>query len=98
MRWKWFYALLLLALLVSVLLSVAHASPLGGYLLDWWTIDNGGATSSAGSNYSLSATIGQSDATLSSGGKYTISGGFWRGDRGGGEGVDHTVFLPLIVR
>lgn len=94
MRWKWFYTVLLLALLTSVLLSMARASPAGGYMLDWWTIDNGGATSSTGGDYSLSATIGQPDAASSSGGKYTVSGGFWEG----GEVINHAVLLPLVVR
>jgi hypothetical protein len=98
MRWKWFYALLFFVFLAGVLLSVARASPTGGYMLDGWTVDSGGVTSSTGGDYSLSATIGQPDAAFSSGGKYTVSGGFWGGGQEGGEVIDHVVFLPLVVR
>ncbi len=98
MRWKWFYTLLFFVLLAGVVLSVARASPIGGYSLDWWTIDNGGATSSTGGDYSLNATIGQPDAAFSSGGKYTVSGGFWAGGGGSGEIIEHELFVPLIVR
>src|SRR5262245_6756382 len=53
----------------------AHAQ---SYLIDWFTIDGGGGTSSGGS-YSLSGTIGQPDAGTLSGGNYTLEGGFWPG-------------------
>jgi hypothetical protein len=51
----------------------------GPYVLDWYTIDGGGGTSSGGA-YTLSGTIGQHDAsTPLTGGAYTLGPGFWYG-------------------
>ena len=51
----------------------------GPYVLDWYTIDGGGGTSSGGA-YTLSGTIGQHDAsTPLSGGAYELGPGFWYG-------------------
>ena len=95
MKRKWFLSLLLLVFAVA-LLGVVSASALAGYSLDWWTVDGGGATSSAGGSYSLGGTIGQPDAGASSGGGYTLSGGFWGG--GAVAQAAHNLFLPLILR
>ena len=46
------------------------------YSIDWFTVDGGGGTSTAGV-YSLSGTIGQPDAGHSSGGNFALDGGFW---------------------
>jgi len=46
------------------------------YSIDWFTIDGGGGTSTAGA-YSVSGTIGQTDAGVQSGGPYSLTGGFW---------------------
>jgi hypothetical protein len=46
------------------------------YSLDWFTLDDGSATS-AGSGYSLTGTIGQPDAGAMTGGNYALAGGFW---------------------
>jgi hypothetical protein len=62
-------------------------------VLDWYTIDGGGGTSSGG-DYSLSGTIGQPDAGGMSGGDYDLSGGFWSGIM---EAL-YELFLPLIQR
>ena len=75
-----FLSLLLLVLAVA-LLGIVSASALTGYSLDWWTVDGGGTTSSAGGSYSLGGTIGQPDAGTSTGGGYALAGGFWRGER-----------------
>jgi len=72
----------------------ARASVVGGYTLDWWTVDGGGATSSAGGSYSLGGTIGQPDAGTSNGGSYALTGGFW----GGGAAHVYYLSLPLIQR
>lgn len=70
----------------------------GGYHLDWWTADGGGAVGmqSGDGTYTLSGTAGQPDAgTLeSSDGSYTIAGGFWAG----GAGTDHSVFIPVVIK
>lgn len=65
---------LLLALFIPVAMVVAQA---GGYSIPWWTVDNGGATSSTGGTYRLNGTSGQPDAGQLSGGSYTLYGGFW---------------------
>ena len=88
-----FLSLLLLVIAVA-LLGVVSASALAGYILDWWTVDGGGATFSTGGSYSLGGTIGQPDAGgTSTGGTYALSGGFW-----GGGATTHDLFLPLILR
>jgi hypothetical protein len=61
----------LLALAVPVV--ALRAQP---YDLSWWTVDNGGGTSSGGT-YLLSGTMGQPDAGHMQGGRYTLDGGFW---------------------
>ena len=60
----------------------AAATALGADLaIDWWTIDGGGATFTAGGEFELSGTIGQPDAGPGSagmsGGPYSLKGGFW---------------------
>lgn len=96
MKRKLFLSLLLLVIGVA-LLGIGSASALAGYTLDWWTVDGGGTTFSAGGSYSLGGTIGQPDAGTSSGGTYTLVGGFW----GGAEGVvpvTYHIYLPLVIR
>ena len=47
------------------------------YSIDWYTLDDGGSTST-GSVYSISGTVGQPDAgSAMSGVNYSITGGFW---------------------
>ena len=48
------------------------------YEISWYTIDDGGGTSSGGS-YVLTGTIGQPDADWSRAGSYEVLGGFWPG-------------------
>ncbi len=86
---------LLALLLTSMLNHPAAASQAGGeYDLTWYTIDAGGATFSAGGDYSLGGTIGQADAGASSGGDYSLAGGFWPS----GIKLLMEIFLPLVVR
>jgi hypothetical protein len=59
-------------------LFFAGATALGGYNIDWFTIDGGGGRSSGGS-YVLTGTIGQPDADSSRAGNYKLVGGFWGG-------------------
>lgn len=48
-----------------------------GFMLDWFTIDGGGGTSTGGV-YSVTGTIGQPDASGPlTGGNYSLTGGFW---------------------
>lgn len=58
---------------------LATAALAQSYSIDWHTIDGGGGTSTGG-EYSLSATIAQTDAGTMSGGGYTLDGGFWSMD------------------
>mgnify|MGYP001104391380 FL=1 len=88
-------ALIALALLLAGGTPIVRAQRDTGYTIDWWTVDGGGQTQPDGAgDYTPSGTIGQPDADGWSGGGYTLSGGFW----GGGGGVEHTVYLPLILR
>ena len=85
--------LLLLAILLSLLASVALAQTGGGYDLTWSTVDGGGATWSEGGGYALGGTVGQPDAGVLSGGGYTLAGGFW-----GGGAARYGIYLPLVLR
>ena len=60
---------------VVFLLLVCH-SAFAQYSIDWFTVDGGGGTTSAGL-YEISGTIGQPDAGSVSAGNYVIEGGFW---------------------
>src|SRR5262245_38029413 len=66
--------------LLSLGVALALLLPAGArgqnYAIDWFTIDGGGGTSSAGA-YTLSGTIGQPDAGHLSAGNFTLDGGFW---------------------
>ncbi len=66
--------LAVLMTLLVVLIAPAASSE-GAYVLDWFTIDGGGGTSSGGP-YTLTGTIGQPDAAYSAGGDYELLGGF----------------------
>lgn len=69
----------------------------GGYILDWWTIDGGGGTSS-GRVYEVSSTAGQPDAGLLKGSGYTLDGGFWNGPLPitPAPSSGYKIFLPSI--
>lgn len=67
----------LAALGILVFYSLVLAN--GGYTINWYTVDGGGATFLTGGSYSLGSTAGQPDAAASSGGAYSLNGGFWAG-------------------
>ena len=47
------------------------------FLIDWFTIDGGGGTSTNG-NFLLSGTVGQPDAgPVMTNGQFSVAGGFW---------------------
>ena len=86
---------LVLLLAVFSLAGLARAQ-LGNYILNWWTVDGGGGTSS-GNGYTLNGTLGQPDAgTIASGNGYTLAGGFWHG--GVVAAVQLKLYLPVVVR
>ena len=66
----------------------------GPYVLDWWTVDNGGGVSTGGI-YSLQGTIGQPEASRAACGPYRIGGGFWPSP---GRAGACWLSLPLISR
>ena len=67
-----------LQLVIPVLMTVAMAHA-QNFVVDWHTIDGGGATASTGGNWELSGTIGQPDAGTMTGGNWEVAGGFWPG-------------------
>jgi len=88
-------ALILVSLLLTVLgLSVGAV---GGYALNWWTVDGGGGVSSGG-NFDIQGTAGQPDAGVMNGEDFTVEGGFWGGDMvvTPPPPVNQIVFLPLM--
>ena len=92
MRHTLVVASIVLATLAVVSLAWAQS---GQWDLGWFTIDGGGATSSAGDGFALSGTIGQPDAASLSGGVYILRGGFWAVASGSDASIS-TVYLPLI--
>ena len=70
--------------LMILLLVFVEAAVAADYVIDWYTIDGGGAgvsDASTGGSYTLSGTIGQPDARnhpeAMTGGSYKLTGGFW---------------------
>jgi hypothetical protein len=84
-----------LTILATLAIASLVSAQSGQWDLTWFTIDGGGATSSAGDGFVLSGTIGQPDAVSLSGGVYTLSGGFWSVASGSDAPIS-TVYLPLI--
>lgn len=85
--------LLILSLIAFTIPALAQGSD---YILDWWTVDGGGGTSSSGSEYTLHGTAGQPDAGTLSNGDYTLTGGFW--SSGAAAVTMHHIYLPLVLR
>ena len=65
-----------LAVVMLVLLAWTTSVKAQAFKIDWFTVDGGGGSSSAGI-YALSGAIGQPDAGMSSGGTFAVQGGFW---------------------
>ena len=68
----------LLTLGIVVLFTTTNVAA-NDFTLDWWTIDGGGTMWTAGGDFELSSTIGQSDAstTVMTGGDFELNAGFW---------------------
>jgi len=81
----------MLAVSLPLFVPLPSFSQIQNYDLTWWTIDNGGGTSTGG-NYMLSGTLGQPDAGVLSGGTYSLIGGFW------GIDAQRIIYLPLILK
>jgi hypothetical protein len=73
-------------MLLTLIASVATVSARATVMIDWFTIDGGGAMRTAAGALELSGTIGQPDAHQSltmSGATFTLTGGFWPGVQSG---------------
>jgi hypothetical protein len=82
--------------IVLILLTTVVFAFTGTPVIDWFSIDGGGGTSTGG-EFTLSGSIGQSDAgTAMSSDTYTLTGGFWSG--GLPPPVLSKVYLPLVLR
>ena len=101
MKKKLRYIIIIVLIVIFVIPTVVGATKAfaaDGYEINWWTIDGGGgASESAGGEYTLKGTIGQPDASnATEGGTYSLRGGFWV------EGIltiiDHIINLPLVLR
>jgi len=77
----------IISILTIVTSSLVMPRTHGQFSINWFTIDNGGGTSTGGA-YAVSGTVGQPDAGWpvdqngfpvphSTGGHYTLAGGFW---------------------
>ena len=69
-----------------------------------YTIDGGGVMQSAGGEFDLSGTIGQSDAGVMTGGDFQLSGGFWFelsptdcNEDGLIDNADHAIFTACLM-
>jgi hypothetical protein len=65
-------------LIIIYVLGIFVSTALADYKINWYTIDDGGGTSSGG-NYQLTGTIGQPDAGYLYEAPYELLGGFWVG-------------------
>jgi hypothetical protein len=75
-------------LLVALTAMILTASASAEYTVDWYTIDGGGSSESAGGGFTLAGTIAQPDAgVMMTGTELTIESGFWPGIRGPGLGA-----------
>ena len=77
-------------ILAAVLFGRTYAA--GGLIIDWWSVDGGGARSSGGA-YALDGSVGQPDVDSLSSARFSLNGGFWFVTSGGG-----VIYLPLVDR
>ena len=89
------YSVLLLSTGLILLLASVALAAVGGYDLDWWSVDGGGGQSSSGA-YTLSGAIGQLDAGTLSGGSYVLQGGFIPGMSV--AAIQREIFFPLVIK
>ena len=71
-------SLIVVTVLLCTMAAVFARSGSGVLSVDWFTVDGGGGTSTAGS-FQLTGTIGQPDAGSMSGGDFVVAGGFLPG-------------------
>jgi len=58
------------------------APPVPNFLMDWYSVNGGGATSVAGTNFRMGLSVGQGAAGSASGTSYNLGVGFWYGAAG----------------
>lgn len=68
-----------LAVAMALIISMPESVLAQDYDLDWFTVDGGGITWTAGGDFEMGGTIGQPDANQApiAGGEYELTGGFW---------------------
>ena len=67
----------MLAPFATPLLLFAASASAQPWSVNWYTVDDGGATFSTGGTYSVGGTIGQPDANSCTNAQYFVAGGFW---------------------
>jgi hypothetical protein len=82
---------ILLFVTFLVILTQAPTTQAQPYAIDWWTVGGGGGNS-AGGDFALSGTAGQSGTGRMSGGSYSLEGGFWA------SLAPYFLYLPLILK
>ena len=95
-RTRWFIALGLLALVVTVGRVAISASAAETYGIDWYAVAGGGGISTSVEQV-VAGTAGQAAAGGLSGGDFRLGGGYW-GDTGAIASAGFRVFLPLALR
>ncbi|MDA0767877.1 MAG: hypothetical protein O3A92_13775, partial [Verrucomicrobia bacterium] len=85
-------AIIALAAFIPCLASAGEPIP-ADFTINWFSIDGGGGTSSsAGGEFSVSGTVGQTDPATAASGPFSLQGGFW-----GLYGVIQTPGAPLLT-
>lgn len=82
----------LTVVLLLVLVSTSGAGSSTQYAVEWDAVSAGG-TPMTSSTYGLAGTIGQPAQGVSSSSNYVLCAGYWCG-----VDVDHTIYLPLVLR
>ena len=88
------FLITILCLLVGLSGNPAQADT-SDFVIQWFSIDNGGVMESSGGSYTLRGTIGQPDAGVISGGDFTLQGGFWNSDT---ANTLLDIFMPVVVK
>ena len=94
MRRSWWIACLVLLPLAAA--SSTRAAS-GLWAIDWYTVDSGTGTQSAGDVFAILGTVGQPDVGASSGDTYAVRGGFW-GSAGAESSPTLELYLPVVLR
>jgi hypothetical protein len=94
MRRAWWIACLGILLLAAAGSSRAGS---GLWAIDWYTLDAGAGTQSAGDVFTLSGSVGQPEVGAASGDTYGVRGGFW-GSAAPESSSMLRLYLPAVLR